>query len=279
MNQLPESSSEEEMAQSLSRIVRMRRHNIAMAPALLLRNVVRSFGHMLLLRLQRTLFSMMERSAQQQLSKRGSEGEIKMTAKQKKISTMLTEESSSGISPLSPIAAVTNFCVLNTPRRESLMTRMHEQNMTSQKHGRVQAVLGLEFEVEVDVLILGKDVVTVYFAAPGTISGVFTNKKNRPDSVDIWVDTVALLNSMRQQCRDVVRTAMTVITGSKSKDGCPEREPHDKLSVQSDVPSLQESIQPGTEARDKLSEMETSEGRNDLDASSMRFSSNEQHEL
>lgn len=190
-------------AKNLGRIVRMGRHNVAVAPVMLLRNLLCSFGHMIGLRVERTLINIMERSAE--LEDDDSWKEAKLSKKQARLSALFKEISLSDVPLITPVAAAINFLnflIVQVPNDAADAVPVEESG------GATRAVVPLEFEAAVDVLILGKETVTVLFRAPGSISGLFTDHKNRPDTVDVRVDPEALMDSMKKQCREVVRRAV-----------------------------------------------------------------------
>lgn len=184
-------------AQILGRVVHMGKNNIVVCPSLLLQNFLSSFGHLLRVRLQQTLFQLIER--REEVGRVQSKEDAKTSISRQRLLLVLTELSRSNAPPICPVVTAINFRTLDvscgTSSRQS-------------RFGTKRVVRPLEFEASLNIEILQKEVVTVVVQAPGTIAGVFCNQNSRPDNVDVRVDMDILLNSMKRQCRHVVDRAL-----------------------------------------------------------------------
>eukprot|EP00978_Attheya_sp_CCMP212_P009594 scaffold22759_cov54-Attheya_sp.AAC.3 len=187
-------------AQNLSRSMRMGRHNIALAPGIILRNVLRSFGQLLVEGFQQTIHLMIERMAES-VDKQVTES--KRSRREKRLTDFLKELSLVDCSPLTPIAAVIEY---------NIDQHAPCEDWTTEKHGKSRVVLPIQFEAAVDVLVYGKMVIPVKFQSRGTISGDFMNQKNRPDSINIEIDSDELYKAMKKQCKHVLKKAISSLS-------------------------------------------------------------------
>lgn len=212
-------------AESLGRTVRIGRHNVAMAPGLLLRNVLCSFGHIVHRRMHRSLCHFAELSSESQLrDEQHPNGECcskKNGKKQKRLANLCRKFSSSSV--ITPVAAAIRFdpvyehfvnCEQKGGQRRCQRQSCDTTNYDSVQHMRVP----VNFHASVDLQILEKEVVTVFFGSPATIKGVFAGAGNRPESVHVRVDTAALLESMKKECQDVVDKAVAKIDQDVRKE-------------------------------------------------------------
>jgi len=208
------------IARDLRRTMRMGKRAVPLAPSMLLRNVLRSFGAMLERRLRRTVFKLAERSAiatttkfcdvnadtyRETLLEReritAALRALSLSGQGRDSETSLDFSSSPSWSLLTPTAAYTEFSI--------------EDNNTIDDYWEVEqdgaeVILPLRFMAHVDVHVLDGREVSVTFGAPGTITGVFASGRNRPDSVSVDIDTTILLREMKRRCRELVKMAVSI---------------------------------------------------------------------
>jgi len=205
-------SRTEECSRLLARVSRFCKQTIRQAPQLLLRNLVHSFGQTLEVQLQRLLCSIMENQR-----KLGEEkGEINDL-----FEAFTTGSFTDRRSPVIPIAAWTSWSTI-----------LPEQISRDDTNDKV--VMSILFEAEISVTIPNGKNETVRFGAPGTIAAVFRNGRNRPELIDITLNTQTLYNAMRNKSRNLARKVAIAVLGYDAV-------PKPKVSTDKQVQTQRES--------------------------------------
>ena len=163
-------------------------------------DLLRSFGQLLVEGFQQTIHVMIERMAES-VNKQATERT--RSRREMRLTDLLKELSLADCSPLTPIAAVIEYNVdLHAPC----------EDWATEKQGKSRVTLPIQFDAAVDVLVYGKMVIPVKFQSRGTISGDFMNKKNRPDSINIEIDSDELYKAMKKQCKHVLKKAISSLS-------------------------------------------------------------------
>uniref|UniRef100_A0A7S2IBH9 Uncharacterized protein n=1 Tax=Helicotheca tamesis TaxID=374047 RepID=A0A7S2IBH9_9STRA len=217
-----------ELARELRRTMRLGKRAVPLAPSMLLRNVLRSFGAMLERRLRRTVYKLAERSARMARAMAtprdgnafDADAYYEAVREKERIAAALNALSSSGEDSdahtsfsslpsssrpawtlMTPVAATTTF---------SAQTQHEIDDYWEVEQDGAEVELPIRLMANIDVHVLNGQVVTVSFGAPGTISGIFASRRNRPDSVSVEIDTTVLLREMKRRCRELVKMALTI---------------------------------------------------------------------
>jgi len=209
----------------LSRALHFGRNSLPLAPAMLLRNLLTSFGHMIESELCRAVGNLIELTEQAEGSASAEtreqtihEATVEYAAKAKKaISTF-------GNCHTSPVVPVSCNLEFQTGLREDFASLYHES--CDDELEKEEFSLPLSMHAEIEFAILDNHSVTAYLSVPGTITGVFARGRNRPDFIDVTLDTTELLRLMRKAGRRVVRDALSTAGYDVSRRHIPPRPEH-----------------------------------------------------
>jgi hypothetical protein len=205
----------EEFINLMSRKARYRQHSIPLASYSILRNLISTFGDMLELQIQRMIYNIMESKNRAIMSNNNNHKKEDEEVFQK-FAELPTNKNSNG-SLVVPLSAWTNF--------STMLPMEHWQEMIGYDNVSLRVI----FQAEIVVRIIPNDTIhTVFIKAPGLTVGVFANNINhmhsmtmnsttrsnsKPESLDVDINTKALYNSMRRECKAISKQVMNAIAG------------------------------------------------------------------
>ncbi len=184
-------SQHEDLINLMSRKVKYQRHSLSFASFLLMRNLVFTFGSILEYTLQRTIFNVMDAKSKSTMKE-----DEEIVKKFTDLPATIKNE------PLViPELAVTSFSTV-LPLK------------TWQEMGHDHVSLRLVFQAEITVRIVPSNRVCIIpLKVPGVAVGVFNNLLNVPAFIEIDIDTKALYNAIRRECKIVSKNVVNSIVG------------------------------------------------------------------
>lgn len=195
-------------AHLLSRALHFGRNSLPLAPAMLLRNFLTSFGHMIeseLCRAMGNLIELSERSAEDGAPAE-SRDQASRDATSERAAKAKKAVSTFGNCHTSPVVPVSCSIEYQTGLAEDFVSLDH--GYCEDDTGKEVFSLPLSMNVDIEFAILDDHNLSANLSAPGTITGAFSHGRNRPDSIDVTLDTTELLRLMRKAGRRVVRDAL-----------------------------------------------------------------------
>lgn len=194
-------------AHLLSRSLHFGRNSLPLAPAMLLRNFLTSFGHMIESELCRAVGNLIEMTEQAEGGKFAeTRDQVNREAKMERAAKAKRAISTLGNCHTSPVVPVSCTIEFQTGLAEDFVSLDHGCCEDTEKE---ELSLPLSMNVEIEFAILDDHNVTANLSAPGAITGAFAYGRNRPDSIDVTLDTTELLRLMRKAGRRVVRDALS----------------------------------------------------------------------
>ncbi len=212
----PDQSQHEDYIYLMSRKEKCSQYSIPLASLNMLRSLVLTFKSMLEYQIQHLIFNVMESKRRSILNRQDQEQQNPQQKQQNQPLSKKSDEDqkildkfanlSTSLSSLSslvcPESARTNF---------STMLPLEQW----QEVGYQNISLRLVFRAEIDVRIMPNDTIhKSTLKSTGATIGVFSNHKNRrPEELDIDLNTKALYNTIRRECKIISKKVVNAIVG------------------------------------------------------------------
>jgi hypothetical protein len=174
----------------MSRKANYRQHSMSLISFSILRNLISTFGYILEQQLQRKIYKIIDLK---------NDFSTKLDEKVIHSFTSLSLDRSGSL--VKPESARANF---------SVVLPMDHQNGLS--HDRVLSRVIFQAEITVNILP-NHSKYTASVKIPGTILGIFQNRTNRFETVDIDIDTTALYVSLRKESEKISQKVVNAIAG------------------------------------------------------------------
>lgn len=220
-----DSVQHEHFVESMDRVVKYKQNSIPHASHSLLRNLIKTFGTLLELQIQRMIYNVMESKNKPRSSNNNSGNTNGNTNPDKrdddevlkKFTELPTSSTiSSSKSLVVPELALTTFSTMLP------IEHWQEKDDISNSYDNIQ--LRLMFHAEITVRITPNDALyTATLKAPGHVMGSFSHGSSicrnhcgnmtKPELLDLQVDTRVLYNSIRRECKIISKKVVNAIVG------------------------------------------------------------------